>query len=176
MLTGPAPWLLSELFATPSYQAIGFGSSPSTLANADGKRIVLICGRAVTSNGDYCISTNPNMSSSEGISVTTNNNPVVLTWDQWGPLVQQAWFGVSSGAGTANAGIWTVSVVDWPKDQNAGLILPSQVMEQRYTAQQQQQQRISVRQLMQRLQRLGITAPDWIKQGLRYAEDQPTYQ
>lgn len=86
-------------------------------AQANPMRVGIIF--SVFSGGSFIINIvdpqNPANGTIQGITITQAMLPFMITQADWGPLVQSAWFAVSTGAIPPNLAVFEITLKDWPQ-------------------------------------------------------------
>ncbi len=114
-----APWDISPYFRTPVEETFSVGMTPVQVAKGDPMRWAILFS-CPSSFNQARISTLPNVAATGGVSIGSNSQgPTILTFDLYGPMVQQAWY--AFGGAAAFVTVITQSMTQWPGAVPAGM-------------------------------------------------------
>lgn len=106
------PWDAAAYFQTPTETDVTLpGGVATQLCAADPNRVVLMF--STTGFGGIPVSTKRHTDANGGIQVGANFLPLVLRFEEVGPLCQQAWYAWSPGAGLIT--VFEVKLYQWPE-------------------------------------------------------------
>lgn len=103
-LTQELSALAGQWIARQTFVAVPVSPSTAQLVTANPLRWALWLGVDTSSvNGLFTLALSADISATGAMNVGNTNQPILLSYRQWGGLVQQAWFGAgNSGPATIN--------------------------------------------------------------------------
>lgn len=120
-LAALAPYDQSPYYAIPTETPVTIGGTALRVVKADPMRVRLVLSAnlgaaTATGTGVANVSINPGVNANNGIPLTLGGPTLVVTWELWGPLVQQAWFAIGSAGVTGNVVVTAqeVRLIRWP--------------------------------------------------------------
>lgn len=109
------PWEQLQLFQAPVETAISVTTVNVLAAKGDPMRRTLIFCPFPPAAGTVLASTKQSGGALTGINIVTNP-PLVISWQEWGPLVCSPWYLSVIAPGTADVTVITHSLLRWPGD------------------------------------------------------------
>jgi hypothetical protein len=128
------PWQLQQYFAQPVETLVSVPSAITQLLKGDPMRALFIVSvnppQTVTTNSAVAaLAMSPGtLSNNGGIALTLSLPWIAIAWNEWGPLVQQPWWGLNMGGwtGSATFSIHSVNFTRWPGDTSTPTIVEEQ--------------------------------------------------
>jgi hypothetical protein len=113
-MDGLAPWDEASYFDTPQTTIVNIATaSSSQLVGADPNRVSLIVSVSTAGGQQAILPGKAPTGSTAGIQVS-NTFPFMITFRDYGPLVQQAWFGFNQNPTPINFVVVTQALLKWP--------------------------------------------------------------
>ena len=77
-------------------RGIALTTTPAQIIGPSEQRCALLFSPPITGGQTYTISTDPGMTTSVGLNLSTTTGPVLITEDLFGDAVKKSWFAVAS--------------------------------------------------------------------------------
>lgn len=159
-----SPWQVASVFSTPKVRNVAVNVTAAEVAPADGTRWALIFASPPGLAVQVGVLPSSAISSTFSITVSTSQLPLVITQDQWGPLVQAQWFGITIG-GAANLPVIEIPILSWPTEEGRKIILPWQLQEQRQAEREAAAMKANIARLREAMRQCGAVSPRWLSNG-----------
>lgn len=104
-----------SLFRRPTQRQVSLTTTPAEIVSENPDRVVLIFSHEQSVSPILGVAAD--LSATNGMFLQGNNNPLVVTQQQHGPLAQCAWYGMT-GIGTISVTVFEVILDRFPSDIN----------------------------------------------------------